>query len=63
MRSIVELEAYNSEYEQLPNWRFRPKQIRSKCGSLDNVNHRPAGGTNRIFTERMPWQEGFKYGR
>ncbi|CAG5104183.1 Oidioi.mRNA.OKI2018_I69.chr1.g1133.t1.cds [Oikopleura dioica] len=53
----------NEEFEQLPNWRFRPKQTRSKCGTLDNVNHRPGGGTNRIFTERMPWQEGYKYGR
>ena len=40
----------NEEYEQLPNWRFRPKQTQSKCGTLDNVNHRPGGGTNRIFT-------------
>ena len=49
-QAIADPESDNGEFEQLPNWRFRPKQIRSKCGTLDNVNHRPAGGTNRIFT-------------
>jgi len=53
----------SDEYERLPNLKFRPKNVQSKCGSLDNINHRPGGGTKPIFTERMPWQDGYKHRR
>jgi len=57
------LEFDSDHFERLPNLRFKPKNVQSKCGSLDNIGHRPGGGTKAIFTERMPRQDGFKHRR
>lgn len=49
------------DYQRLPNRIRRPRNVKSRIGSLDNVHHQPGGGTREIFTERMPWQEGYKH--
>jgi len=49
------------EYTRLPNRIKKPTNVKSRIGSLDNVHHRPSGGTRAIFTDRLPWTEGFKH--
>jgi len=49
------------DFQRLPNRIVRPRNVKSRIGSLDNVHHQAGGGTREIFTERLPWQEGYKH--
>ena len=37
-------------------------QITSKVGSLDNINHKPAGGQKKIFSEKPKFEAKSKCG-
>ena len=30
--------------------------VKSKCGTLDNINHKPAGGDVQIFDEKLEFE-------
>jgi len=49
------------EFQRLPRRIQRPRDVKSRIGSFDNVHHQAGGGTREIFTERMPWQQGLKH--
>lgn len=38
------------EFQRLPNRIRRPRDVKSRIGSLDNVHHKAGGGTREIFT-------------
>lgn len=51
----------SSEFFRLPNRISKPINVTSRVGSLDNAHHQAGGGTRAIFTERLPWQAGYKH--
>lgn len=45
----LDFDSNSGDYERLPNMKFKPKNVTSKCGSLANIRHKPGGGTKAIF--------------
>ena len=38
------------EFQRLPRRIQRPRDVKSRIGSFDNVHHQAGGGTREIFT-------------
>ncbi|OZJ03982.1 hypothetical protein BZG36_04044 [Bifiguratus adelaidae] len=41
----------------LPDQKLDFSKVKSKIGSKDNIHHKPGGGQNKIFSEKLPWSE------